>query len=480
MVEYCVHAQKQDKLFGPGRKESVYYASNPEGFKYCFEVPTSFLLLRHNGYIFATGNTGKTAVAIWIDQRLRTKRQIKKTLVIAPKTLLRSVWYNDFKKFAPATRVVVSTAGKHESIFAQDADVYVTNTDAVKWLAKQPKAFFKDFGLLINDESTAFKHHTSQRSKAMARIAKHFKYRRLMTGTPNSNGITDVWHQALILDDGKRLGTSFYAFRNTVCTPIQRGRNIHAVEWVDKDGAEEAVFGLLSDIVVRHRFEDCVDIPENHRYNITYQMTPKQRAKYEEMAQWAIMELNKLETITAINAASVTTKLLQIASGAVYASPDKYHVVDTSRYEMIIDLAEARKHPLVFFLWKHQRDLLVAEADKRGLTFAVIDGNTNETERHAIVQRYQAGQYDVIFAHPKSAGHGLTLTRGTATIWASPTYDLEVFEQGSKRQHRMGQTQKTETIVVCAEDSIDERAFAALMDKKVRMDNLLELFTLAA
>ena len=445
--------------------------------------------------------TGKTAVAIWIDQRLRTKRQIKKTLVIAPKTLLRSVWYNDFKKFAPATRVVVSTAGKHESIFAQDADVYVTNTDAVKWLAKQPKAFFKDFGLLINDESTAFKHHTSQRSKAMARIAKHFRYRRLMTGTPQSKGMhhigdkarykllltgtvitnreLDVFSQYRFLNP-QIFGTSFYAFRNTVCTPIQRGRNIHAVEWVDKDGAEEAVFGLLSDIVVRHRFEDCVDIPENHRYNITYQMTPKQRAKYEEMAQWAIMELNKLETITAINAASVTTKLLQIASGAVYASPDKYHVVDTSRYEMIIDLAEARKHPLVFFLWKHQRDLLVAEADKRGLTFAVIDGNTNETERHAIVQRYQAGQYDVIFAHPKSAGHGLTLTRGTATIWASPTYDLEVFEQGSKRQHRMGQTQKTETIVVCAEDSIDERAFAALMDKKVRMDNLLELFTLAA
>lgn len=421
--------------------------------------------------------TGKTAVAIWIDQRLRKQKLIKKTLVVAPKSLLRSVWFNDFKKFAPATRVLVSTAGKHASVFSQPADVYVINTDAVKWLAQQPKSFFKDFGLLINDESTAFKHNTSQRAKAMAKIAKYFKYRRLMTGTPNSNSITDVWHQAFILDEGKRLGKSFYAFRNTVCVPVQRGPNVNAVEWTDKDGAEEAVFGLLRDIVVRHRFEDCVDIPQNHRYNVTYQMTPKQRTKYEEMENWAVMELDKISAVTAVNAAAVATKLLQIASGAVYSSSGEYHIVDTSRYEVVLDLVEQRQHSLVFFLWKHQRDLLVAEAERRGLTFAVIDGSVNEEERSAVVQRYQSGQYRTIFAHPKSAGHGLTLTRGTATIWASPTYDLEIFEQGSKRQHRLGQTQKTETIVVCAEDSIDERAFAALMSKKVRMDNLLQLFS---
>ena len=421
--------------------------------------------------------TGKTAVAIWIDQRLRTRRQIKKTLVIAPKSLLRSVWFNDFKKFAPATRVVVSVAGKHEAAFSQDADVYVTNIDAIKWLVKQPKTFFKNFDFLIVDESTAYKHSTSQRSKAAYKVSKHFKFKRLMTGTPNSNSITDVWHQLLLLDDGKRLGHSFYAFRNAVCTPIQRGRNVHAVEWVDKEGAEEAVFGLIADLVMRHRFEDCVDIPENHRYNISYQMTPRQRVKYTEMQEWAVMQLKDNETISAINAAAVTTKLLQIASGAVYSSSEAYHVVDTSRYELVLDLVEERQHSLVFFLWRHQRDSLVAEADKRGISYAVLDGSTRESEREEIVRLYQAGVYRTIFAHPKSAGHGLTLTRGTATIWASPTYDLEIFEQGSKRQHRMGQTQKTETIVVCAEDSIDEHAFQALMNKKVRMDNLLELFS---
>lgn len=419
--------------------------------------------------------TGKTAVTIWDFNAKHTRRQAQKALVIAPKSLLRSVWATDFKKFAPHLRVVVSTAGEHERMFAQDADVYVTNHDAVRWLAQRPASFFKGFDYLAVDESTAFKHHTSMRSKAIAKIVKYFKYRRLMTGTPNSNSILDVWHQVFLLDGGQRLGPSFYAFRNSVCVPIQRGRNVHAVEWVDKEGAEEAVFSLLQDIVIRHRFEDCVDIPPNHQYDIKYTMTPTQRKKYEEMKEWAVLELQD-KTITAINAASVTTKLLQIASGAVYSDNDNYHIVDTSRYELILDLVEERKHSLVLFLWKHQRDQLLKAAEARGITFALIDGTVPEYEREIIVKNYQAGKYRTIFAHPKSAGHGLTLTRGTTTIWASPTYDLEIFKQGSKRQHRLGQTEKTETIVVLAENSIDEHAYAVMQGKAKRMDHLLGLF----
>ena len=327
----------------------------------------------------------------------------------------------------------------------------------------------------------------------MAKIAKFFKYRRAMTGTPNGNSITDVWHQVKILDDGKRLGHSFFAFRNAVCTPFQKGPNANALEWVDKDGAEDAVFGMLSDIVVRHKFEDCVDIPEQHQYTVSYQMPPQQQKAYDEMRDHAIAEVygsvdaltiatlkgvkpKALTHVTAINAAAVATKLMQIASGAVYQGEGKYHLIDDARYELILDLAEARKHALVFFFWNHQKDLLAKVAEKRGMTFAIIDGTVPEQERSDIVTRYQRGAYDVLFAHPKSAAHGLTLTKGTATIWASPTYDLEIFKQGSRRQYRMGQTMKTENIVVVAEDTIDEKAYNSMLVKDARMTNLLDLF----
>ena len=240
------------------------------------------------------------------------------------------------------------------------------------------------------------------------------------------------------------------------------------------------MFGLLSDIVIRHKFEDCVDIPANHRYTIGYDLTAKQRKAYDQMELTQMLWLKGKEpSVIAVNAAVVANKLLQVASGAVYgAAPDPV-IVDTGRYELVLDLVEERKHSLVFFLWKHQRDAMVAEAEKRGIEFCVIDGSVSEQERDRLVTAYQAGRYQVMFAHPRSAAHGLTLTRGTTTIWASPTYDLELFEQGSKRQHRIGQKNKTEVITILAKDTQDERVYhEILVPKQNRMTNLLDLFAL--
>ncbi len=420
--------------------------------------------------------TGKTYVRIMGFAKRRAKGS-GAMLVLAPRSLLQSVWANDIKKFAPGLSVSIARADDRAKAFALDRDIYVTNVDAAKWLAEQPASFFTRFSELVVDESTAFKHHTSQRSKALAKISKHFTNRCLMTGTPNSNTICDVWHQALILDGGQRLGNQFFRFRDTVCTPTQVGRQAQMVKWTDKEGAEEAVFGMLSDIVIRHKFEDCVDIPANHQYPVEYDLTAKQLTAYMQMEQTQMLTLaGASPAVLAINASAVATKLLQVASGAVYDGLGGYVLVDTARYELILDLVDQRKHSLCFFLWKHQRDALAAEADKRGITYRILDGGTSDRDRDEIVQGYQAGRYQTIFAHPKSAAHGLTLTKGTATIWSSPTYDLEVFKQGSKRQHRIGQTQKTETIIVIAKDTIEQKVYDSMLVKNARMTNLLDLF----
>lgn len=419
--------------------------------------------------------TGKTYTQIMLYAKRRKKGEAM--LVIAPKSLLEPAWENDIGKFAPELRVSVAHAKNREEAFAVEADVYITNTDAVVWLGKKPKGFFARFKHIAVDEGTTFKHHTSMRSRALNKIKVHFTYRSLLTGTPNPNSITDVWNQANFLDDGKRLGHSFFAFRAAVCIPKQVGSKKEMVQWEDKLGAEEAVFALLADITVRHRFEDCIDIPANLQYTIPYKLAPKQMRAYQEMALTQIAALGKLKVVTAINAAAVTTKLLQIASGAVYEHTGKYHLVDTGRYELVMDLVEERPHSLVFYLWQHQRDYLVEEAKRRKIKFCLYDSSASAAVRTDMVRDYQNGMYQVMFAHPQSAAHGLTLTRGTATIWPSPTYNLEHFVQGNKRTYRNGQKNKTETIVILAPGTIEEKVYAKLQDKNVRMMNLLDLFS---
>lgn len=439
---------------------------------------TSIDFIRERERVFDASDpgTGKTRVAIesFSERRLRGGGA---ALILAPKSLLRAAWDTDIRKFAPHLRTSIAYAEVREAAFKAEADCYITNHDAATWLAKQKKEFFSKFDTLIIDEVGAYKHSTSQRSKAVNRIKQYFRYRLVMNGTITPNSVTDVWNQMNIVDDGKRLGQSFYGFRAAVCKPRQVGPSAQMIKWEDRPGASDAVSKLMEDVTIRHKFEDCIDIPPNHEYHVPYYLTAAQQKAYDQMEAAQIALLNdaakQQRVVTAVNAAAVATKLLQIASGAVYEDSETYHLVDKERYETVLDLAEQRPHCVVFFLWKHQKDHLIKEAQARGISFCVIDGTTTDRQRHEAVDYFQKGLYRICFAHPQSAAHGLTLTRGTATIWASPTYNLEHYEQGLKRIHRAGQTQKTETIVVVAQKTIEEKVWAALQTKRVRMDDLL-------
>lgn len=419
--------------------------------------------------------TGKTIghLTAWGERR---RNGGGKLLVLAPKSLLQSAWGNDINKLFPLEfHYSIATAKNRAEAFAENADIYITNSDAVKFLAQQKPSFFKDFDEIIIDESTAFKHHTSQRSKALWKIAKYFDYRRMLSGTPNSRSITDVWNQYRILDDGQRLGTAFTRFRSNVCEPVQVGPSANHIQWQDKPGIEVVVAGLVQDITIRHIFEECIDIPDNFVRTIDVELSPKHRRQYEELKKNAVLELQE-DDVTAINAAALTTKLLQTCSGAAYGVNGKVDI-DPARYELVIELVKEVEHSIVFFMWGHQKENLARLASKEGINYEIIDGSVPDRRRTQIVEAYQNGAFQTLFLHPKSAAHGLTLTKGTRTIWASPTYEPDVFKQGNHRVYRAGQQHKTETILIQATDTLEVDVYQKMNDKNQKMVNLLEMLT---
>lgn len=417
--------------------------------------------------------TGKTRVAIE-DFWARRSRGGKACLVIAPKSLLQVAWADDIAKFAPSLVVSIAYAKNREAAFKSKADVYVTNTDAVRWLAKQSPTFFSSMDTLVVDESSAFKHHTSQRSKALNKIKAYFKYRRLMTGTPDANSITDLWNQIFILDDGQRLGRSFYNFRASVCTPTQVGPSPEMVKWTDRPHVELAVASLINDITIRHKLEDCLDLPEKREYTIHYRLPPGGLKHYQQMEKHALAILKDGTQIDAVNAAAQVTKLLQIASGSVYVG-DQYASIHDDRYDLIATLVAERKNTVVFFQWLHQRDKLIEYFENQGITYAVLDGSTSDRDRTSYVRSFQQGLYRAILCHPQSAAHGLTLTRAQTVIWASPTYNLEHKLQGDRRIYRAGQGQKTEIINIIAPGTIEETVAERLANKDERQSSFLSM-----
>lgn len=418
--------------------------------------------------------TGKTRSTLDAFSALKDAGEVDYLLVLAPLSILQPSWAEDCRKFTPhlACQVVTSKEKWAAMPPAVAADVFVTNHDSVRWLAdwKAPGRW-----AICIDEFTVYKHRTSQRSKAIAALRKHFDVRWLLSGTPNSNGICDVWHPAFLCDDGARLGKQFWGFRSQVCTPESSGPGGQFTVWKDKPHAQAVVADRLKDITFRVKFEDCLDVPENVMRHMSVDLPKKLMLQYKQLAREAALEHDSGMLITAIHAGAKAQKLLQLCSGALYDGEGGYKVFDTSRTDLTLELVQQREHSVVAFNWRHQRDLLCAGADAMGITYGVIDGTVPVKERNVLVERYQNGQLQTMFCHPQSAGHGLTFTRGTATIWPSPTSNAEHFQQFNRRIYRAGQTQRTETICIAANDTREKDVYECLNDKLDRMDELLNM-----
>jgi hypothetical protein len=427
---------------------------------------TNFLLKTPRALITSDPGTGKTRSVI----DAYAQRKEGRMLVLAPLSILSASWGDDIKKFQPKLTYIVAYAKNREAAFKSKADIVITNHDAVKWIAKNEK-LLQEFDTICIDEFTAFKNKDSQRSKAVLKLAAKFKYRIAMSGTPNSNTILDIWHPTLIVDDGERLGKRFYGFRSAVCTSRFNG---FANEWVDKPNAQEIVAASIKDINIRYQLEDCIDMPEQSVHTMCVQLMPDIMKQYELLAADSVLYTGK-ETINAINAGARVKKLLQLCTGAVYTEDGVACGIHSERYELVMQLVSERKHSLVAFNWRHEREHLVRLAQEMGLEYGVIDGDTPANKRKDIVDRMQAGQLKVVFAHPQSAGHGLTLTTATTVIWASPTYNAEHYQQFNRRIYRAGQTQKTEIIHIAADNTWEPDVYTKLQTKLERMDDLLQI-----
>jgi SNF2 family DNA or RNA helicase len=439
-----------------------------------------FFARNKRGFDNSDPGTGKTRVQVESFDNCQHRGRM---LVLAPKTLMVSAWGNDVEKYAPRLTTSFAFADQRDEAFEMATDVVVLNTDGVKWLTdkKYPHRvkFLKDFSHLVIDEYTGYKNPSSLRSKAVAAVRKHFEYRRAMSGTPNPNSVMELWHPALILDDGQRLGTSYYGLRGHVQVPVQIGPKANHLRWDDKPGAAQAIHELLADITIRHAFEDVMThVPPNHKDVKTFTLSARCKKLYDQMENESLLALDNGDVITSVHAASLRNKLLQIASGAVYDGNEdgSYKVLDPQRYELIADLVEEREHSITFFNWRHQRDLLTGEFQKRGISYALIDGTvTKDSERARIVDDYQAGKYRTLLIHPRTGAHGLTLTRGTTTIVSSPLYEADLLKQLIHRIYRGDQRQVTNTLLVQAQGTVEDLVYARLDAKYGRMLDLLDL-----
>ncbi|CAI3519889.1 DEAD/DEAH box helicase family protein [Enterococcus cecorum] len=392
---------------------------------------------------------------------------VNKVLVIAPLSVT-TVWADEVAKwdnFSELTlSLVTGSAANRKAALFTDVDIYIINVDNVAWLVEYYGRAWP-FDMIVIDELSTFKSASTRRFKALRKVRPKASWLVGLTGTPSPNGLQDLWSQIYLLDRGERLGTSMTRYRQTYFYPLS-GQGYVVYKWGLKEGAEDKIHDKISDICVSMKAKDYLKLPGRVDNVIEVQLPQEALRTYHTLKRQFVAELAG-ETVTASNAAVLSNKLLQMASGKVYYNEDHdevtLHTAKLEALERVVE--EAQGQPiLVFYTFKHERDRLLKHF-KQAKQLDVKAGD---------VKRWNAGEIPMLLANPQSAGHGLNLQQGGHIIvWYNLTWSLEQYLQANARLDRQGQTQPVIVHHLVAKGTIDEQVMEALKYKNSSQEALM-------
>lgn len=418
----------------------------------------------HVGLLLDMG-LGKTVITLTaINALLFDYLDVSRVLVIAPKKVAEATWQTEAGKWEHLKHLTLATAlgTAKERLEAVEsgANVTVINRENVPWLVERVGERWP-FDMVVVDESSSFKNPGAQRFKALRKMLVRIKRLVILTGTPAPNGIMDIWAQIYLLDRGERLGRfiSHYRERYFDFNPWRH-------EYTAKPGAFEAVQRKIGDLCVSMSAADYLTMPELITHDVPVVLDRDAQAKYRQMEREMVLELGEDE-ITAMSAATLTGKLLQLCGGCVYDAAGQAHRIHTDKLEALGELMEGLggDHALLFYGYRHELP---------GIMDALKGYRVRVLNDHEDVDAWNRGEADVLVAHPASCAYGLNLQQGGHhVIWYTLTWSLELYQQANARLHRQGQQKPVIVHRLLVKGGADEDVAAALEGKADTQDALL-------
>lgn len=459
--------------------------------------------------LFKSPGLGKTAVTLdWIDWLITTGRS-PGVLVVAPIRVGLVTWPDQVEhwQFASWMRVVNMRTPEGAEAWEQgSAHIYIINFDVlstrevsqvcktckglgeafgdlgcIECLDKQRRStgrtvrkdlgflakFFKGrrgrplpVNALVIDELSMFKDPSSKRAAALRAWSHKFPYKTGLTGTPAENSYLDLFNEVRMLDDGKRLGSSFTKYRDTYFE-----KEDYSFKWNLKPGAKEVIDARIADLCLVMLGDDYLDLPTTRAEDVYVKM-PEQAAKdYRTLEKKLIVELETGE-ITAMSAAVLANKLLQFTSGTVYDEDKEVHNVHAVKIEALKKILKRHKGEpvLVLTAYKHEMDRVLKEVPQARRFHEKDLGD------------WQKGKIPVWVAQPKSLSHGIDgIQKSCRTlVWMTLPYGGGTYIQTNARVIRKGQSAETTIYRVLAQDSIDDAVAEILRRKNTEERGLME------
>lgn len=408
------------------------------------------------------GKSVITLTALW--DLILDSFDLRRVLVVAPKRVAEDTWPREIEKWEHLKgltySLVLGSEKQRRAALQRRAFLYIINRENIAWLVENTRW---RFDALVIDELSSFKSSKAQRFRALKKVRPLCHRVIGLTGTPAPNTLIDLWPQIYLLDMGKRLGRFVTHYRERFFLPDKRS-SYAIFSYKLRDGAEQQIYDLISDICVSMRAIDHLQMPALIANRVIVRLSKSEHVLYNTLKRDMFLALNNNE-IDAVNAAALSGKLCQLANGAIYAADSHAVRFHDRKLDALEDLIEGAngKPMLVAYWFKHDLDRIRER-------FAV-----REIRESRDIADWNAGRIPIAVIHPASAGHGLNLQSGGNTlIWFGLTWSLELYQQTNARLWRQGQ--KADTVVIhhiVAEGTIDEQVLDALERKETTQTALM-------
>jgi SNF2 family DNA or RNA helicase len=423
--------------------------------------------------LFLDMGLGKTVSTLTAVQQLLDDCEISSVLVVAPKKVAETTWSTEAEKWDHLRDLkvvkVLGTEKQRCMALAQKADIYVTGRDNFVWLVGKYGGQLP-FDALVIDELTSFKSAKSERFKAMRIALPSVKRVIGLTGTPAPNGLIDLWAQMYCIDQGERLGKSVSRYREAYFE-THKWNNI-VVRCDVKKGCDTIIRDKIADICLSMQAKDYLQLPDMITHTTTVDLSEKMMAAYTKFEKEKVLEFraehgNEPANVLANSAAGLMNKLSQFANGAIYDEDMQVHTINDEKVDRLAEIVEAAQSSvLVFYQYKH--DIPRIEAKLKGYRVRTYQGEKD-------LKDWNAGNIDVLLAHPASTAYGLNMQQGGHYIvWFGTGWNLEHYQQANARLHRQGQRYPVTVYRLLCRGTVDERAAAALDGKTGVQQSLLD------
>lgn len=425
-----------------------------------------FILAHKVSALFLDCGLGKTITTLTaINELMYDSFEISKVLIIAPLRVAQSTWKDEIEKWDHLNllRYSIAVGDEKERLKAlkQNAGIYIINRENVDWLVNKSGIDF-NFDMLIIDELSSFKSHTSKRFKSLLKIRPYFERVVGLTGTPSSNGLMDLWAEFRVLDLGERLGRYITHYRNEYFLPDKRNGAV-IFSYKPQPNAEERIYRRLADMTISMKSTEYLKMPELILNDLEINLGEEDQIKYKKFKKEMVMTIQEKE-IDAINAASLSNKLIQLANGSIYDKDKKFYEVHNKKLDKLEEIIEsANGKPVLIAYW------FKADKERIEKRFKVREIKTADD-----IKQWNKGMIDLALIHPASAGHGLNLQSGGSTlVWFSLTWSLELYQQTNARLYRQGQKDAVVIHHLITKNTIDEDIMKSLKRKDKTQEALM-------